>query len=67
MTNTLLTVGLVCIIAAIIGGGLKAFGIEIPVFQSTKRQILLGALGLILLLMGYASSPPTSPPMSYPW
>ena len=47
--NTLLTAGLVCIIAAVIGGGLKAFGIEIPALQSTTRQILLGTLGLILL------------------
>jgi len=49
MTKTLFPVGLVCIIAAIIGGGLKAFGIEIPVFESPERQILLGVFGLILL------------------
>jgi hypothetical protein len=67
MTNTLLTAGLVCIIAAVIGGGLKAFGIEIPALQSTTRQILLGTLGLILLLGTYASytqfaRPPITPP-----
>jgi len=49
-TNTLLTVGLACIVAAIFGGGLKAFGFEIPAIQSTTQQILLGAFGLLLLL-----------------
>jgi hypothetical protein len=32
MQSTLLNVGLACIIGAIVGGGLKAFGVEIPVF-----------------------------------
>jgi hypothetical protein len=41
MTTTLLTAGLVCLIAAIIGGGLKAFGIEMPILQSARRQVVL--------------------------
>ena len=54
MSNTLLTTGLVCIIAAIIGGGLKAFGIEIPILQSGKRQVLLAIFGFILIIAGYS-------------
>jgi hypothetical protein len=34
--------------AAVVGGGLKAFGIEIPALASGRRQITLGVLGLIL-------------------
>lgn len=50
MSSTLLNVGLACIIAAIIGGGLKAFGLEIPILDSWKRQILLAIFGGALLL-----------------
>ena len=49
METILLTTGLVCLIAAIVGGGLKAFNIELPGIASVTRQILLGALGLSLL------------------
>lgn len=49
LDTTLLTAGLSCVIAAIIGGGLKAFGIDIPVLQSTKRQWALGVFGIALL------------------
>jgi hypothetical protein len=61
MNNTLLTAGLVCTIAAIIGGGLKAFGIEIPVLQSTARQCLLGGLGLILIFITFREQLPSLP------
>lgn len=49
MSSTLLITGLACVIAAIVGGGLKAFGIEIPVLQSAKRQWVLAVLGVVLL------------------
>jgi hypothetical protein len=39
--------------AAIVGGGLKAFGIEIPTLQSARRQGLLATFGLILIGAGY--------------
>jgi len=51
--NTLLGVGVGCIIAAIIGGGLKAFGMEIPLFNSIKRQALLGVFGLTLFTSSF--------------
>ena len=52
MDNIFLGTGLACIIAAIVGGGLKAFGIEVPVFQSNPRQIALGVLGVALVVVG---------------
>jgi hypothetical protein len=39
-------VGVLCIIAAIVGGGLKASGMEIPILKSVSRQVILGAFGL---------------------
>lgn len=50
MEATLLTAGLACVIAAIIGGGVKAWGIEIPALNSVKRQLLLVSFGGLLLL-----------------
>lgn len=58
MGTTLLTTGLVCIIASIIGGGLTAFGFVLPVLQSTKRQVLLGLFGFALLFAGLSLRPP---------
>ncbi len=46
MDNIFLVSGLACLIAAVVGGGLKAFGIEVPVLASLGRQIALGILGL---------------------
>lgn len=54
MSTTLLTVGLACIMAAIVGGGLKAFQIEIPALRSLTRQVMLATFGLALLLAAYA-------------
>ena len=52
MDTTLTTAGIACIIAAIVGGGLKAFAIEIPALQSGRRQAALGAFGVLLVAMG---------------
>jgi hypothetical protein len=49
MNATLLCTGLACVIAAVVGGGLKAFGVEIPILTSLKRQLVLGILGAILI------------------
>lgn len=46
MNTTLLVVGFVFVAAAIIGGGLKAADIEVPVVNSIPRQVLLGLAGL---------------------
>ena len=65
MQNTLLTTGIACLIAAIVGGGLKAFSIEIPLLSSLFRQLALGALGFILLslsfLGGLGETPQSTP------
>jgi hypothetical protein len=58
MVNPLLTTGVVCILAAIVGGGLKAFGIELPVLQSWGRQAILALFGLILVWSAISPPPP---------
>lgn len=47
MNSVLLGTGLACIIAAVVGGGLRGFGLEIPALQSIKRQLLLAVLGVL--------------------
>jgi hypothetical protein len=51
MDNALFGFGAVCIVAAIIGGGLKALQVEMPVIQSRKRQGLLAVFGVVLMLL----------------
>jgi hypothetical protein len=46
---TLAKLGIVCIIAAIVGGTLKAASIEFGTLESTGRQIALAAFGLVLI------------------
>lgn len=48
-----LATGIACLIAAIVGGGLKAFGFEFRPIDSLPRQILLGDLGLALILWSH--------------
>jgi hypothetical protein len=61
LSNTLLTTGLACVIAAIIGGGLKAFGIEIGLLRSWKRQGLLAMFGAMLITAAYVIEHPAVP------
>jgi len=49
MQQTLLLVGLACLIGAVVGGGSKLAGIEIPFISSTLRQALLGLIGVVLI------------------
>ncbi len=65
MEQTLIASGIACIIAAIVGGGLKAFKIEIPVLKSVARQVSLGVFGVLLIGAGfvinqkqYSTTPP---------
>lgn len=51
MSTTFLYAGLACIIGAVVGGGLKAFGVEIPALGSLIRQVILGVLGVVLILV----------------
>jgi hypothetical protein len=49
--KTILYSGLACVIAAIAGGGVKAFGVEIPLLNSLKRQSLLAIFGCVLAVL----------------
>jgi hypothetical protein len=64
MSTTLICTGIACIAAAIVGGGLKAFGMEIPALNSIARQLLLAAFGAVLILVPLApriTQPPVKP------
>src|SRR6266568_2554372 len=50
----LVFLGAACVVAAVIGGGLKWAGMEIPVLQSAKRQVLLAVVGCLLIAGGVA-------------
>lgn len=52
MQTTLVTAGVVCVIAAIVGGSLKAFGMEVPGIKSLPRQIMLAVFGLAIGVLG---------------
>lgn len=55
MQNNLLVVGIARIIGALVGGGLKAFTIEIiPLLSSVCRQIMVGVFGAVLLVLNFA-------------
>ena len=49
---TIVTAGIVCVIAAIIGGGLTARGFKVPVIGPGRRQVGLGTFGALLLVVG---------------
>jgi hypothetical protein len=68
-TEALVILGIVCVIAAIAGGGLKAAGFNIPPLESRTRQLMLGAVGSVMVITGIALSerrpvplPPTPTP-----
>jgi hypothetical protein len=46
MNTVLVTAGVVCLIAAVIGGRLKAFNIDIPPLESRGVRLTLGLLGI---------------------
>lgn len=52
MDTSLILIGVGCIIAAIIGGGVKLAQIEVGTVQSLVRQLLLGLFGLVLVISG---------------
>jgi hypothetical protein len=69
MQATLLGVGLACVVAAVVGGGLTLAGSTFPIITSVARQILLGLVGAALLTAsflvagsGSGSAPSPSPP-----
>ena len=53
MDSFFLIFGYVLIAAAVVGGGLTASGVAVPMVSSIFRQVLLGLLGLFLVTMGH--------------
>jgi tetratricopeptide (TPR) repeat protein len=47
----LLGPGIALVAAAIVAGGLKGFGIEVPAVDSLPRQVLLGVFGALLMVL----------------
>ena len=45
--------GFVCVVGAVVGGGFKAFDIELPVVDSVHRQVLLAGVGLVLVAASF--------------
>lgn len=52
MRETLVLLGIACVIAAVVGGGVKLSKIELPTVASVRRQILLAAVGIVLAIGG---------------
>lgn len=55
MTNGLFYLGLTCLISAILGKGLSAFGVNIPEVGSTRRQLVLAVVGAALTCVSIAA------------
>ena len=49
MSEVFLTAGVAAIFIAVVGGGAKALGFDVPGLVSGRRQIALGALGLVFI------------------
>lgn len=67
---SILLLGIACIIAAVLGGGLKAFGIEIPIIQKRSQRYFLAGVGILLAgiaIVGplpFRFAPPSPPVIS---
>lgn len=44
--------GILLLVTAVVGGGVKVFSLEIPLLKSVKRQVLLALVGLMTLGLG---------------
>jgi hypothetical protein len=53
VAESLLVAGIVCIVASVVGGGVKMLGAEMPVLSSFGRQALLFAVGLAFLFASF--------------
>ena len=51
-SEVLFTLGGVGLLASAIGGGLTALNVNVPVIPSWKRQLVLGAVSILLLSLG---------------
>lgn len=62
-TEILVSGGVAALLAALAGGGLKAFGVEVPALSSVRRQVLLALAGLALVAIALV---PSRPPAGEP-
>ena len=47
-----MTAGVICIVAAIVGGHVTLFGADVPTLGSKRQKALLGAVGAAFLILG---------------
>jgi hypothetical protein len=57
VSETLLLLGIACVLAAIVGGGLELAKVaKIPAIASVRRQVLLGVAGVVLITVSLMPS-----------
>lgn len=47
-----IVLGVICILASVAGGGVKGFGVEFSANLSRRRQIAVGILGAVFIILG---------------
>jgi hypothetical protein len=52
MSETVVLVGIACLVGAIVGGGLKLAQIELPLIDSLPRQVMLATVGVVIVVVG---------------
>ena len=62
MYQTLIIIGIVCIISAVVGGGLTAFGIKVPPLSGGLRVVAVLLTGAVLIVVGIKIKPAPAPP-----
>jgi len=66
MHETLLLIGIVCILGAIVGGGLRIVGVEFDLIKSVFRQLLLAIAGCVLIWASFIVDRPNPLPTGNP-
>jgi hypothetical protein len=64
LSALLISFGVIFILAALVGGGLKALNVEIPALRTRTQNWLVGGLGITLMIVGfivYGHQPPGDP------
>jgi hypothetical protein len=59
--QTLIILGIVCVIAGAVGGGLSAFGITVPPLNGALRIISIIVIGGVLIGVGIKTKPASGP------
>lgn len=61
MYQTLIILGIVCIIAGVVGGGFAAFGIKVPPLSGGLRVVAVLVTGAVLIVVGVKIKPGPGP------